>query len=136
MSPRPPSGAPSLSPSLPAPTTSMPPRERLRRLFGKRRLSPSLPPSPRSGDLHGNGEKHDGDGFQQGVKHVLQKERTVVEIAAVGDFQLLKLSFTNIATLKAIFLQSPVATAGHVRAREQRSRCERELPGCSRGNMG
>jgi hypothetical protein len=35
-----------------------------------------------------------------GVKHVLQKERTVVEIAAVGDFQLLKLSFTNIATLK------------------------------------
>ncbi|KAG0540996.1 hypothetical protein BDA96_03G457600 [Sorghum bicolor] len=101
MSPRPPSGAPSLSPSLPAPTTSMPPRERLRRLFGKRRLSPSLPPSPRSGDLHGNGEKHDGDGFQQ-----------------------------------AIFLQSPVATAGHVRAREQRSRCERELPGCSRGNMG
>jgi len=39
-----------------------------------------------------------------GVKHVLQKESTVVEIAveiaAVGDFQLLKLSFTNIATLK------------------------------------
>jgi len=35
-----------------------------------------------------------------GVKHVLQKESIVVEIAAVGDFQLLKLSFTNIATLK------------------------------------
>jgi hypothetical protein len=31
---------------------------------------------------------------------MFQKKSTVVEIAAVGDFQLLKLCFTNIATIK------------------------------------
>ena len=31
---------------------------------------------------------------------MLQKDSTIVEIVAIWDFQLLKLSFTNIAALK------------------------------------
>jgi hypothetical protein len=38
--------------------------------------------------------------FAIGVNHVLQKESIIVEIVAIANFQLLKLSFTDIAALK------------------------------------
>ncbi|KAG0518134.1 hypothetical protein BDA96_09G149200 [Sorghum bicolor] len=110
MSPRPPADAPSLPPSLPTPATSMPPRERLHA-------------TERAIACH---RESDCGGFPVSGASLL----------CLPPLALVVSTATERSTTAMASSESPVATAGHVHAREQRSRCERELLGCSRGNMG